>query len=116
MLMVTCISGLLVQRTGRGAAQGAFREHARKVALVVDRPAPVRKRGTVLRGDLARLRKELVGGRLATQELLRARELDGGGAQRAQGDTDLCDRATLDPERSRGRSEERRVGKGGRAG
>ena len=48
------------QRAGRRAAQCALGQHAREVALVVDRPAAVGHRRAVLRGDLARLREQLL--------------------------------------------------------
>ena len=57
---VSASSGLLLERAGRRAAQGAFREHAREVALVVDRSAAVGDRQAVLGGDRARLLEQVV--------------------------------------------------------
>ena len=59
-----------MQRAGRGTAQGAFREHAGEVALVVHGAAAVRDGEAVLGGDRARLLEQLLRGRLAAQQLL----------------------------------------------
>src|SRR4051812_48442883 len=87
IVTVTCIaSGLLLERTGRRTAQSAFRDHPGEVALVVDRAAAVGDRHAVLRGDRARLLEQLVRGRAAAQQLLRAGELDRHGAEGAEAD------------------------------
>ena len=65
-----------------GAAQGALGEHAREVALVVDRAAAVRARGAVLRRDRAGLLEQLLGRRLAAQQLLGARRGGSSSARR----------------------------------
>ncbi len=87
MLIETCIgqaSWLRARAVAR--LQGALGQHAREVALVVDRPAAVGHRGAVLGGDLARLREQLLRRRLAPQQLLGAREVDRGEADGAQRD------------------------------
>src|SRR6188472_3796068 len=63
----TFMSGLLLERTGSRAAQRAVGEDAGEVALVVDRPAAVGRRRAVGRGDLARLREQLLRRRLPAQ-------------------------------------------------
>ena len=59
-----------MQRAGRGAAQGAFRQHTGEVALVVDRAAAVGDGGAVLGADRSGLVEQLFRGRLAAQQLL----------------------------------------------
>ena len=68
------------------------------MALVVDRPAAVRARRAVRRGDLARLREQLVRRRLAAQQLLGARDVDRREPDRAERDADVGDRAAVDPD------------------
>src|SRR5829696_1713089 len=68
------------------------------MALVVDGPAAVRQRCAVLRGDLAGLHEQFLGRTLAAQQLLRAREMDGGRPHRAQRDPGIGDRAVLHPD------------------
>src|SRR3954466_1635107 len=80
----TLVSGLLVVRARHGSAQRSSGENAREVALVVDRAAAVGARRAVLGRDPVHLREQLVAGRLAAQELLRAREVDGREADGAE--------------------------------
>ena len=72
------------------------------MALVVDRPATVGAGRAVLRGDLARLLEEVVGGRLAAQQLLGPGEVDGREADGAQRDPGVGDRPAVQPDRRRG--------------
>ncbi len=81
-----------------GAAQGALREDAGEVPLVVDRPSTVRGRGAVRRGDLARLREQLLRRSLAAQQLLGSREMDRREPDRAQRDARVGDLPVLDPD------------------
>src|SRR5690242_10795436 len=76
-VMVTSISRLLLHRTRDRSAERPLGEHAREVALVVDRPAAVGHGRAVLGGDLARLREQLLRRRLAAQQLLGPSEMDG---------------------------------------
>ena len=84
-------SALLSGRTRRRAAQRASRENAGEVALVVDRPTPVGARRAVLGCDLARLGEEVLRRCLAAQELLRAGEVNGRHADRAERDPGVGD-------------------------
>src|ERR1022692_728730 len=72
------------------------------MALVIDGPTTVCARGAVRRSDLARLRKELLRGRLAPQQLLRSREMDRRQPNGAERDADVGNRAAIDPHGSRG--------------
>src|SRR5579859_6752192 len=68
IVSVTSMSvDLLLQGSRGGAAERSGRQHARQVALVVDRSASVRNRRAVLGGDLARLREQLLGGCLSLE-------------------------------------------------
>ena len=60
----------------RRTAEGACRENAGEMPLVVDRPTAVGARGAVRRGDLARLPEQLVGRGLPAQKLLGPRDMD----------------------------------------
>ena len=81
-----------MQGARRRAAQRALGEHAGEVALVVDRAAAVGARRAVRRGDLARLREQLLRRRLAAQQLLGPGEVDRRQPDGAERDADVGDR------------------------
>src|SRR3954469_99159 len=94
--------GRRMEWASRGAAQGAFGEHAREVALVVGRAATVGHRHAVLGGDLAGLDEQLLGRDLAAQQLLGAGHVDRRRADRAERDADVRDRVAVEPDARRG--------------
>src|SRR5215211_4729040 len=99
--MVTCIFQASWCCARARAAESAFRQNAREVALVVHGPAAIRKRGAVLGGDLARLREQLLRRRPAAKQLLGAGDVDGRRPYSAERHTGVRDRAVLDPDRGR---------------
>src|SRR5262249_1771483 len=99
MLIVTSMSGLLVESSLGGAAQRPLGQNAREVALVVHRTATVGAGGAVLGCDLPGLLEQGLRRRLAGQELLGAAEVDGGEPDGAERDPHLGDRGRVDPER-----------------
>src|SRR6266849_2220080 len=94
-----------MQGARRRAAQRALGEHARKMALVVDRSATVGARRAILRSDLARLREQLVGRGLAAEQLLGPGEVNRRHPDRAEPDADVRDPATVDPDGRRRRGD-----------
>src|SRR3954451_3299775 len=93
----TLMSGLLVVRARHRPAQRAAREHAREVALVVDRAAAVGAGRAVLGRDLVHLREHLLARRLAPQELLGAREMYGRETDGAEREAHVADDAVVHP-------------------
>src|ERR1700754_3361084 len=75
------------------------------MALVVDRPAAIGHRRAVLGGDRPGLLEQLVARWLAGEQLLGAREVDGGQADGAQRDPGPGDVGAVEPERGAGRGD-----------
>src|SRR3954451_15351884 len=93
----TLMSDLLVVRAGHRLAQRSAGEHAREMALVVHGSAAVGHRRAVLGRDRGDLWEQLVAGRLASEELLRAREVDGREPDGAERDAHVADDAVVHP-------------------
>src|SRR5947209_8514030 len=98
MLMLSSMSGLLLEGSRRGSTERALGQHGGQVALVVDRSPAVADRRAVLCGHPARLGEELLARGVAAK---RGRCPFGARrrrAQRAQADAGFDDLAAVDPQ------------------
>src|SRR4051812_44702262 len=94
----TSTSGLRCQGARGGPPQRSVGQDAGQVTLVVHRPAAVRGGRAVLGGDLRGLPEQLLGRRLAAQQLLGPAQVDGGEADGGEGDAGVGDRASVQPD------------------